>query len=74
MTGIETGDEEVVFTLFDGNELHCSFGFDETGKIEPVFFDKDGNLLIYNERDGACELEESFMYADAAVAGDMWRQ
>lgn len=69
VTDIETGDKEVVFTLFDGNELHCSFEFDEMGNVLPDFTDKDGNVLKYYERDGACILEESFLYADASVAG-----
>jgi hypothetical protein len=69
VVNIETGDDEVVFTLFDGNELHCSFVFDEEGNVRPDFTDRDGNTLIYYENEGACILDERFEYADAAVAG-----
>ncbi len=64
---IETGDEEVVFYLFDGNELHCVFDFDMGGHVVPQFRDKEGMPLTAYEYDGVYELEECFEYADAAV-------
>ncbi len=67
ITGIETGDDEVVFYYFDGNELHCSFDFDEYGVLGPSFSDKDGNELIYDLTDGVFTLDERFEYADATL-------
>ncbi len=75
ITGLETGDTEAVFYYFDGNELHCSFDIDYFGLTDIRFTDKDGKELIYYVKDGVCELEERFEYADAKVyprrAGDV---
>lgn len=67
VTGLETGDYGVVFRFFDGNELHCSFDFEDNDRLHVRFTDKDGNELIYHDDGEAMTLEERFMYADATV-------
>lgn len=65
ITQLETGDDEVVFYYFDGNELHCKFDFDDTGMLNVSFTDIDGEQLVYYDEMGELKLEECFMYADA---------
>ena len=65
---LETGDYDVAFYFFDGNELHCSFDYEENDRLHVRFTDKDGNELIYHDNGGIYELEERFMYADATVS------
>lgn len=65
ITQLETGDDEVVFYYFDGNELHCKFDFDDNGMLNVSFTDRDGEQLVYYDEMGELKLEECFMYADA---------
>ncbi len=65
ITQLETGDNEVVFYYFDGNELHCKFDFDDNGMLNISFTDKNGEQIVYYDNMGESVLEERYAYADA---------
>lgn len=67
ITEVETGDFEVVFYYFDGNELHCAFDLDDNDMLTANFRDKNGEELAYYDNGGTLVLDERFEYADARV-------
>ncbi|MCR5508320.1 MAG: O-antigen ligase family protein [Lachnospiraceae bacterium] len=68
VAGVRTEDDEVVFDLECGNELHSSFDIDENGNMDISFRDKDGRDLIFEDRGGQYVLEERFEYSGAMAA------